>query len=391
MHLCKSVCIFLVCGILFGKSFGQTSLLEKTSEYLKAGKIAEAQDAINLAVTNEETKNIARTWYLKGFVYKELYKQTPTITDNREIAIECLHNAQTLDTKNTYTTSVTTALDYLYGSYYNESIDLLNSKQYEKALKGLEKFIAYREKTKPDNFYAEALYYAGYVSYTLTNKTDAKKYYEKALEKGYKNPLLYDDLLQLYLSENNKPKAIQIIETGRKIYPDDANLRTAEINMYLQLKEYTQAEKRIDDYLKIKPSDVEAMMVAGTVYEAIARKDTGKQEAYFHKRKELYRKILIKEPDNFLANYNLGIVYYNRAVELINQHEALDESITQFSQRLEVISGLIVESKPYVEKAARLSPQSLNSLKALSGIYHYLDEREKFVQVQQKIKLIEKK
>ncbi len=388
MYFGKRFIFSLLLVIVSASAFGQSVLLDKAAGYLKQNDLASARETIEVAAKNDATKGEARTWYLKGFVYKELYKQSPSATENREIAIEALNKSTELDTKKTYTSSVGSALEYLYGTYYNEAIDLLNSKNYEKALKGLKAFIDYRGKTKPDEFYSEALYHAGFAAYSLGQKSESQKYYELALQKGYKNPLLYDDLTQLYIGLNNREKAIQTIEAGRVAFPNDVNLRTSEINLYLQLKEYGKAERLIENYLKANPTDTDAMMVAGTVYESLSKKDTANQKTYFEKRKAIYKKILAKEPSNYLANYNLGITYYNYAVDLINKPNVYEETITQFNQRIEIISALIVEAKPYVEKASQLSPQNVNSLKALSGIYHYLNDREKYQQTQNKIKLL---
>ena len=391
MHFSKRFIFSLLFAIVSTSVFSQAMLLDKAAGYLKQNDLAAARETIELAAKNDATKNEARTWYLKGFVYKELYKQTPTVAENREVSIEALNKSALLDTKKTYTSSVNSALEYLYGTYYNEAIDLLNSKQFAKALKGLKSFIDYRSKTKPDEFYSEALYHAGFASYSLGSKAEAQQYYEQALQKGHKSPLLYDDLAQLYVGLNDKAKAIQTIEAGRTAFPNDANLRTSEINVYLQLKEYAKAEKLIENHMKANPNDTDAMMVAGTVYESLSKKDTANQKTYFEKRKAIYKKILAKDPNNYLANYNLGITYYNYAVDLINKPNVYDETITQFNQRIEVISALIIQSKPYVEKASQLSPQNVNSLKALSGIYHFLNDREKYQQVQNKIKLLEHK
>lgn len=378
------------CLVFGGTVCGQTILLDKTAEYLKKNNLKAAREAIELAAKNDATKGEARTWYLKGFVFKELYKQNPAAVENRETAVEALRKSLALDAKKTYATAVNTDLDYLYGTYYNEAIDLLNAKQFDRALAGLQKFIDFRAKNKPDEFYSEALYYAGYSSFSSGKKAEAKQYYEQALKQGYKNALLYDDLAQIYLSEQNTAKAIQTIEAGRKAFPQDATLRTSEINMYLQMKQYVKAERMIEEHMKANPKDTDAMMVAGTIYRSICETDSTKQDIYFEKQKSLYKKLLAMEPDNFMANYNLGVSYYNRAVPLLND-KAADLTITEFSNRVEYISALILESKPYIEKAAQLSPQNVNSLKALSGIYHYLNEPEKLQQIQNKIKLLENK
>ena len=256
----RSICLLLISlsfGTVATEAFGQVILLDKTADYLKQKNLSAAREAIELAVKNETTKNEARTWYLRGFVYKELYKQNSSEPTHRETAVEALHKSVSLDARKEFVNSSNASLDYLYGTYYNEGIDLINAKEYDKALRGLRRFIEHRAKTKPDAYYAEALYYAGVANNATGKKNEAQQCFEQALAKGYNNPILYDDLSQVYLANNNRAKALSTIETGRKAFPTDAALRTAEINLALQMKEYVRAEKLIDEHLAANPTDTE--------------------------------------------------------------------------------------------------------------------------------------
>jgi tetratricopeptide (TPR) repeat protein len=366
--------------------FSQTVLVDKAAGHLKKNELGEAQTAIDGAIQNAATSTDPRTWYLKGFIYKELYKANPATSGNlRDVSIESLSKCTQLDVKNTYTKNVTQILDYLYNSYYNDAVDYLNKKEYSVALAGFQKFIDYHSKGKADEFYAEALYNAGFAALSMGQKAKAREFYEKAVQLAHTNPLLYDDLAMLYQDLGESQKAVQTVEAGRKRFPDDENLRITEINLFLAQKQFAKSEKLLEDFLKIDPANTDVMLVAGTVYEAIAQSDSTKRDSYFQKRKEMYSRILAKEPDNYMANYNMAITLYNRAVDLIDPQKNYDLDIINFHNKLELITALFQEALPFAERAAKLSPSSKNTLKALAGIYYYLNDKEKSKQLMNKI------
>jgi tetratricopeptide (TPR) repeat protein len=87
--------------------------------------------------------------------------------------------------------------------------------------------------------------------------------------------------------------------------------------------------------------------------------------------------VLAQDPDNPVANYNMAITLYNKAVDLIEPTQNYDLDIMAFHAKLETITRLFQEALPYAEKASRLAPTNRNALKALQGIYYFLNEKEK--------------
>jgi tetratricopeptide (TPR) repeat protein len=363
--------------LLDAAGYGQVILVDKAADYLKRNELNSAREAIDVAARDQVTGLDPRTWHIRGFVYKELYKNSPQSADFRETALASLRKCGELDAKNAYAARNQAVLEYLYGTYYNEAVEQLNRKEFARSLAGFGKFIDYRAGTKPDEYYAEALYNAGYASYALGDKTAARAYYEKALAANFRNAYLYDDLAQLYGEAGQKDLALRTAEAGRQQYPDDAGLRTTEINLLLASRQFVKAEKNIEDYLRLDPTNTEALLVAGTVYEAIAQSDSTKKEVYFGKRREAYRRALVQDPDNPVANYNMAITLYNKAVDLIEPTQNYDLDIMAFHAKLETITRLFQEALPYAEKASRLAPTNRNALKALQGIYYFLNEKEK--------------
>ncbi len=374
----KRYIVALLTGLLLNAAgYGQVILVDKAADYLKRNELNSAREAIDVAARDQVTGQDPRTWHIRGFVYKELYKNSPQSADFRETALASLRKCGELDANNAYAARNQAVLEYLYGTYYNEAVEQLNRKEFARSLAGFGKFIDYRAGTKPDEYYAEALYNAGYASYALGDKPAARTYYEKALAAGFRNAYLYDDLAQLYGEAGQKDLALRTAEDGRQQYPDDAGLRTTEINLLLASRQFGKAEKSIEDYLRLDPANTEAMLVAGTVYEAIAQSDSTKREVYFQKRREAYRRVLARDPENPVANYNMAITLYNKAVDLIEPTQNYDLDIMAFHAKLETITRLFQEALPYAEKASRLAPTNRNALKALQGIYYFLNEKEK--------------
>ncbi|MBD0259913.1 MAG: hypothetical protein ICV83_29690, partial [Cytophagales bacterium] len=172
----RYIVALLTCLLLGMAGHGQVILVDKAADYLKRNELNGAREAIDVAVKDQTTGADPRTWHIRGFVYKELYKNSPQTAEFRETALASLRKCSELDAKNAYTARNQAVLEYLYGTYYNEAVEQLNRKEFARALVGFGKFIDYRAGTKPDEYYAEALYNAGYASFALNDKAAARTY-----------------------------------------------------------------------------------------------------------------------------------------------------------------------------------------------------------------------
>lgn len=365
--------------------FGQVILVDKAFEYIKNKNIEKARESIDIASQHQTTINEPRTWYLKSFVYKELYKTNPSLLEDfREIALESARKSIQLDKKNTFSVDNEAIINYLRITYYNDATEHFNNKEYNEAFSKFEKCIKYTFSNNIDEIYKNATYFAGYSAFQVKNLQKAKLYYEKVLVLQYNDPAVYDELALLYMEEGNDSLALYTLESGRKLFPENPQLRIAEINLYLASNKFYQAEKLVDEYLKIDSTDIEVMLVAGTLYGKLSQTDSTKNVSYFLKRKSIYEKVLRISPNNFTANYNMGITLYNRGVDLINP-QVYDLDILTFHKLLDDVTLLFKEALPYVEKATMLSPDNKNALVALQGIYYNINEKDKYQQIKVKV------
>ncbi|MES2731319.1 MAG: hypothetical protein V4714_06210 [Bacteroidota bacterium] len=386
--------LLLLIGLIVPQAFGQVVLVDKAYDYLKKNDPQKAREFIDIASENEVTSKDPKTWYLKGFIYAELYKGNPTQPSKlRESALAFLATSIQLDSRGMYTKDCRAVIDFLGTTYYNEAVDAFNSKQYSQALTKFKQCIAIKADASASDEYAEALYYAGHTSLLLKDVPNAKIYLGKALSMNYQNPALYEELAIIYQLEGKNKMASQLLESGRIKFPEDKGLRIAEINLLLSFNELVKAEVQMEKLLLVEPKNVDVLLVAGTLYGKIAQLDSigvnpkqskARAELYFNKRKTIYQRVLALQANNFTANYNLGIMYYNQAVDLVNAQD-FDVDAIQLNKVLEVSTGMFKEALPFMNKANQIAPNDKNTLIALEGIYYNLNEKEKSAQMREKI------
>ncbi len=264
-------------------SFAQQERVAKALEFVEAGDFEKAKTEIDAAVLNEATASDSYAWYVKGFVYKELYKKNEKsnpLSPVRNEAIAALKKSIELDTKGENVNDNKQTLKFLATTLNNDAANSINN-----------------------------------------NNPDAA---QKAFEK-YKEVMLLLDL-----QTDLKPKSIEFT-----------------LALASMLNNQYQAEQ-----------------------------DSAKKEFKFIGVKNMYQEVLKLDANNISANYNLGILYYNKAVNIINN---LDYDIDMFTlmELQDNCVAIFKQSLPFMEKALELDPDRVETLKGLEGIYISLNEFEK--------------
>lgn len=145
------------------------------------------------------------------------------------------------------------------------------------------------------------------------------------------------------------------------------------ISSYNRSKELT---RRVDPNTDFTEKDNNFDLALASTYGRIAANDTTNADVYIDKSIELYRKILSVDSTNFSANYNLGIIYYNKGVEIVKAMDyGLDlMELTMMTDQLYEIFRI---SLPYMKKAYDLKPDREETIIGLEGIYFSLNDVEK--------------
>ena len=108
------------------------------------------------------------------------------------------------------------------------------------------------------------------------------------------------------------------------------------------------------------------------------------------KAKSYFERVLTLDENNLNGNYNIGILYYNKAVNIINGTD-YDIDLVALSDIQDTSITLFMQSLPFMETAVKLEPENENTLIGLSGIYFALNEHEKSEEIKQQLRDIKSK
>jgi len=280
----KKIYILFIVSILTSSVFGQFVGKDDLSIalfYLQKNELDSAKTRIDLASLNDVLKETAKTWYYKGFIYKELYKNKDKenkTSPYRITSIESFEKMFTMSNKAEFEQSASKILKYEASTLYNDAARMLDPENYKTAIS----------------------------NYALFRKT-------------------------------------------MKLVDEDANLDSRDVQFKLALASMLN-----------RPSDGKVAVDSVNIYQV----------------KKLYSEVLVIDTNNPGANYNLGILYYNEAAEIIN-HMDYDMDIMSLNAVQDYCIEIFLKSLPFMKKSYDLGYKRRETLIGLSNIYYGLNDLEK--------------
>ncbi|MDG1262817.1 MAG: hypothetical protein P8H59_12480 [Flavobacteriales bacterium] len=160
-------------------AFGQAPLTDRAVALYQEGDLMAARDAALEAVQSPEERETAYAWFVKGFVFKEIYKQIEKAnpySENREVAVESIKMSMQLDSIGEYTDNNQKALTFIATTYYNDAVKLTKS-------------LSFDNLEEPEKFYAK---YKTIDALVEPNKSYAKQDVEMFMNLAKGNRLLYE-------------------------------------------------------------------------------------------------------------------------------------------------------------------------------------------------------
>jgi len=126
----------LTFGSVFGQFIGRDNL-SISLFYMQKAELDSAKKYIDLSTVDEDLKSAAKTWYYRGFIYKELYKKKEKSNKTsplRLISIESFKKMLTLEGKDEFQESTFKILKYEASTIYNDAARLLDPENYKTAV-----------------------------------------------------------------------------------------------------------------------------------------------------------------------------------------------------------------------------------------------------------------
>lgn len=426
-----AISLFLIWGTGVN---AQNNNVESANNYLKdyneynggAAALAKAREKIDLAKDHENTKDKARTWYIRGKIYlasfdnllkTEMGKSTETDINKKLISaysampMDYAEEARVsfekelqLDDKKVFSAESSSKLNVIAYHFSVKADAQLSTKNYSEAIGNYEKAMAMRSKAGITD--TSAINNIAFCAVKSKDYKKAAENYMKLIGMNYKVEKNYLYLIGLHKEAGDTIASNQAIAKARAAVPDSYKILVEEINIYTTgIDKETNADKRsqaaskgielLSTAIAKNPNDPQLHMVLAALYNKLAfPKDADKKPmakpANFNdlitKAEDHYKKAVELKSD-FTSNSEMGIFYYNWAADINNGLEDIKDPKKKKeadSQKDAFLNKAIV----FLEKAHNLDSTDRNVIKALKEIYYRLDngESERYKNMNQKFK-----
>jgi len=317
-----------------------------------------AKTSIDKAALNEKTAIDASTWAYKALIYANLaLNEADAATAEALIksAGDDFSKAVDMDTDKKNANLITAGNDAFAQFQLNKGVKAFQAQDFKQAYTAFEQSLIYRP--------ADTLltYYSGLAAINAVDYTSAIKRYEELLTTDYSaNREIALDLSKLYSMQKDTVNAIRIASVYATKFNDQA-LATQEIELSLMSGKQKQVIERILAQIALDPKNKLEHFYLGIAYDALKE---------FKKAEDAYKKAIELDANYFDATLNLGSGILNNGIDLYNKANTLPANKQkEYDAAMKAAFVEFDRAFPYLDKAVKIDPKSLNALQNLKTYY----------------------
>ena len=407
--------IFLAALVLVGAGcFAQKANVSKARSLSdsETPDFAGARVAIQEALANDETKDLANTWYVAGYVgYKEFDATNLNRQMGRNIDVEAWGAAvyesvgywnkayelaliPTYDKKGKAKYDTRTPKNILpkLQEYFNyQPLIIAGFTAYENGNPSLayDMFVTHcnlpeskifqdnpeeAAKLLVDSSFYTCLYYAGRFAYEAQRYDDAIATLERMnSEHANKNALRKEVIFaneyiyQIYIEQGDTVKAIESIQKSIDLFPEEPWFMQNLINLYINSGQEDKAVEYLDIAINREPNVGQYYNSKGSILARVGRFD--ESFAAFDKAIEL-------EPNNALFVSSLGFAYVDLGNKINDDAAYLDAKA--YAVEKKKADAAFQNALTYFEKAYELEPDNYDYKRSLRSLYYRLGMNDKY-------------
>lgn len=350
-------------------SYAQRAQVQSAYSYLKYEQLDKAKESIDIAVTNENTMNYDKAWYYRGLIYQALYKNEKfgnLSSDPLNEALRSYNKALELNPKFEYADDITEKKKILAQQFADMGYVNYNLKNFAGALSAYEGVVA----IMPND--TSSYFNAALCAERAGNVAKAKQFYTKLDEMQYKDAKMYHSYAQLYLTEGDTTKALEVLSRGLSRFPEEKSILITQTNIYISSGKTAEALNAINMAIEKDSTNANLYFAKGTLVEKTEKSKDAAIAAY--------KKAIELKADYFDAYYNLGALYFNDAAHLANEANSIKDN-NQYAKAKAVFEAKFKEAKPYLEKAWELNPKDQSTMISLKQLYATINDTVNYAKV----------
>ncbi len=390
--------ILAVMVMMIANVDAQKSKRTSALNYLRKGKLDKAKEYIDIAAKHPKTGIDAKTWDYRGNIYVTILtdssgKYDALKKDAVEEAIKSYKNVLKFDKKGILSIEakkkILALTDFIFNdatialkSAYAEKDEDKRQELFEKSIELLDKsYNLYKEGGRTDT---TSLYYMAMANEQAKKIDVAKKLYNQLIEMNYNQPDIYVAMGNIFAAEGNLDESMKYFNMGTKRYPKNLDIVLNASNVYLKGNNPQKAIEILEKAAELDPTNPSVFTAIGTKYLDMTEKAKSEEEktTYRKKAEDAFNKALNLKPDSFDANFNMGVLYVNHAVEVNKQLDDLPlDQQKKYDELKAKADGLLEKALPYMEKAHQINPDDRAVITSLKEIYARLKKYDKLKEI----------
>ena len=367
--------IFLLVGLVISAS-GQKSRVLAVFQMIDHGKYTEAKEAIELAVWNDKTSRWARTYYAKGLLcqtaYEEGYekheaKKTGLYPDQLYVAYKAYERALEYDVRERLHTPISQQYYNLSNDFRKLGKDYYKQKQFDEALRAFEHALLVNEsKLITARVDTNLVYNTAMAAYESKNWKKAVSYLTGLHDEAHA-PATSLLLYKAHMERGDTVRAEEVLLEAVEVYDYEEQVVIYLINLFVRTDRLEMAISVLDKAIDYKPEYYRLYWGKGLVYRRMRK---------FDEAIESFKAALERAPNEPKIYYQLGVIYYNRGIELreaslkIKDNDAYQEVREQAREQF-------IEAVSWLEKSYEMDPSDEKTISRLYQLYYQLQWREK--------------
>jgi len=374
----------MIIGCLFAFSvMGQKEVVSAYNAN-KDGDYRAASTYIEQAILIDKANTKDKTWRYRGEIYLNISRDTSLTMEYPNAlrtSMESYLKAKELDLKERYEDQIKLGLAQVQIGANGKGITYYNTTTFDLAASS---FDLAAEVARTFEIVDTMAVYNAALCYEKADMTDmAIERYQDCADIQYQVPNVFLFISTLYRNSDNDEEALKVLQESRVSYPREQSLIIEELNIYLTNKDFERAKANLELAAEQDPTNEILWFSLGSVFDNLGNYD----EAIL-----AYQKAIGVNPEYFDANYNLGALYFNKAVLGINDaNEMWKPRMTRTEaanqKKLEEDSkSMFVTARPYLESAFQVDPTDLETIRSLKDIYARTGQDDKFIQMNDLLK-----
>ena len=265
-------------------------------------------------------------------------------------------------------------INSLYGAIINKGAEAYNENEFEQAYGVFMTAL----KVEPED--TTALLYGGVSAQQADMIDEALSCFQQLVDNGDAEIDTYKTMIYLYRAEKDDLEGVlNIVNQGLEKFPENNELTQEKITTLIIMERVDEAQSELEAAINNEPTNSLYYYFLGYLYDF--------QEDYDNSI-EQYKKAIELNPEYYEANYNLGVVYYNKARAILSELNNFsladwEKNEVEYQKRAYTY---FKDALPYFEKAVEINDEELQLLETLSGVYLQLRMTEKGDALNKKIK-----